>query len=154
MKVVIQVGAATLYRGARPTVDDLRQVKFDINLEVGWFEFFHGETAQERAWCTGMGVAYLHRPMSDLFKPGRREITQIIDQAQFWLFKGHSVLIHCLHGEDRTGIVCAAYRIKYQNWPVEKAIAEMYEEGFHKIPYKIPLDWPDVLTTLSVQPAP
>ena len=35
------------------------------------------------------------------------------------------VLIHCWHGSDRTGAIAAAYRIVIENWPKEKAIAEM-----------------------------
>lgn len=148
MKIVTQIGAATLYRGPRPSTDDLRKVKFVINLEEGWFECFHSEVPLERATCTGLGVAYLHRPMSDFFAPSRRDVLQIIDQIQFWLFKGYSILVHCLHGEDRTGIVIAAYRIRYQNWPVSQALIEMYQAGFHKFPYKTPLNWPAMLSTL------
>lgn len=40
------------------------------------------------------------------------------------------ILIHCWHGSDRTGIVCAAYRIVTQNWSPEKALAELLDERF------------------------
>lgn len=40
------------------------------------------------------------------------------------------ILIHCWHGSDRTGIVCAAYRIVMQNWSPEKALAELLDERF------------------------
>ncbi len=45
------------------------------------------------------------------------------------------ILVHCRHGADRTGVVCAAYRIVCQNWTTEEAIAEMVEGDFghHKI---------------------
>lgn len=39
-------------------------------------------------------------------------------------------LIHCRHGADRTGLICAAYRIVFENWTKEDAIAEMREGGF------------------------
>lgn len=43
------------------------------------------------------------------------------------------VLIHCVHGSDRTGTVVAAYRIVFEHWSKEKAIQEMLETqfGFH-----------------------
>lgn len=41
--------------------------------------------------------------------------------------------IHCLHGEDRTGLVVALYRIRIQGWPKEKARKEMIDNGFHTI---------------------
>ncbi|MDX1653079.1 MAG: tyrosine-protein phosphatase [Brumimicrobium sp.] len=44
------------------------------------------------------------------------------------------VLIHCLHGSDRTGAVVAAYRMVYEGWPKEKAIEEflMEQYGYHE----------------------
>ena len=40
------------------------------------------------------------------------------------------VLVHCWHGSDRTGIVCAAYRIVMQGWTPEKALEELMDERF------------------------
>ncbi|WP_265594441.1 tyrosine-protein phosphatase [Haloferula sp. BvORR071] len=43
------------------------------------------------------------------------------------------VLVHCLHGSDRTGVVVAMYRMVVQDWPREKAIAEFTDPqyGYH-----------------------
>lgn len=43
----------------------------------------------------------------------------------------HPVFIHCFHGADRTGTLCAIYRIVVQKWDKEKAISEMKKYGFH-----------------------
>lgn len=40
------------------------------------------------------------------------------------------VLVHCWHGSDRTGAVCAFYRMVFQDWSKEEAIAEMMEGGY------------------------
>lgn len=40
------------------------------------------------------------------------------------------ILVHCWHGSDRTGIVCAAYRIVMQGWTPEKALEELMDERF------------------------
>jgi len=40
------------------------------------------------------------------------------------------VLVHCLHGSDRTGAVCAAYRMVVQNWSKEDAINEFLDEQY------------------------
>ncbi len=47
------------------------------------------------------------------------------------------ILIHCMHGSDRTGTIVAAYRIMEQNWSVDDAIAELQEKqyGYHKYTY-------------------
>ena len=50
------------------------------------------------------------------------------------------VLVHCLHGADRTGVVIAMYRIIYQDWSKEQALDEMKNGGFnfHSIFFNIP----------------
>jgi protein tyrosine phosphatase (PTP) superfamily phosphohydrolase (DUF442 family) len=40
------------------------------------------------------------------------------------------IVVHCKHGADRTGAVIAMYRIIFQNWTKEKAIAELKYGGF------------------------
>lgn len=40
------------------------------------------------------------------------------------------VLVHCQHGADRTGTMCAMYRMAVQGWPREEAIREMTEGGY------------------------
>ena len=40
------------------------------------------------------------------------------------------VFVHCKRGSDRTGLMCAAYRIVVQGWTKEEAIQEMREGEF------------------------
>lgn len=40
-----------------------------------------------------------------------------------------AVLVHCTHGQDRTGLVVAAHRIHRMGWTVEAAFAEMGRYG-------------------------
>ncbi len=39
------------------------------------------------------------------------------------------VAFHCKSGKDRTGLVAAYLRVKYQHWDVDQAIAEMRQNG-------------------------
>ena len=45
------------------------------------------------------------------------------------------VLVHCQYGADRTGTMCALYRIAVQGWTKEESIREMTEGdfGFHEV---------------------
>lgn len=55
------------------------------------------------------------------------------------------ILIHCLHGSDRTGCIVASYRIVFQNWTKEAAIKELKNPvfGYHA-------SWfPNILVTLN-----
>lgn len=51
------------------------------------------------------------------------------------------VLLHCLHGADRTGLVTAMYRMVYQGWSREAALDELQHGsyGYHAIWKNIPL---------------
>jgi protein tyrosine/serine phosphatase len=40
------------------------------------------------------------------------------------------ILVHCQHGADRTGMICALYRMVYQGWDRTKAIEEMRKGGY------------------------
>jgi tyrosine-protein phosphatase SIW14 len=40
------------------------------------------------------------------------------------------IIVHCMKGSDRTGVVLAMYRVIFQNWSREKAILEMVEGGY------------------------
>lgn len=43
------------------------------------------------------------------------------------------VYIHCRHGQDRTGITVAAYRMKQQGWSLADAETEMQAFGFNDV---------------------
>ena len=50
------------------------------------------------------------------------------------------LLVHCQHGADRTGTMCAMYRIVKQGWSADEAIKELEEGGygFHSMWINIP----------------
>lgn len=43
------------------------------------------------------------------------------------------VYVHCRHGQDRTGIVVAAFRMKQQGWTLADAETEMEAFGFNDV---------------------
>lgn len=127
-----------LLRGPRP--DDMIElkrlgVKSIVNLEAGWFEFFHREPVHEDILAREAGITFLHRPMDDVLATSPAILRETVKEIRELERKG-LVYIHCLHGVDRTGIVCALYRVKIQGWTVDDAIREMYTMGFHKFPYE------------------
>ena len=46
---------------------------------------------------------------------------------------GDAVLVHCTHGQDRTGLVIGMWRVKALGWTRERAYAEMLANNFHPI---------------------
>lgn len=52
-------------------------------------------------------------------------VAAICDEGNWPLF------VHCLHGQDRTGLVTAEFRVVKQGWPIEQARGEMLLLGYH-----------------------
>ena len=44
--------------------------------------------------------------------------------------RNHPIVIHCMGGRHRTGTLSALYRLEYDRWPIERALAEMYSFRF------------------------
>jgi protein tyrosine/serine phosphatase len=47
------------------------------------------------------------------------------------------VYIHCQLGQDRTGVVIAAYRMRVDGWSLSEAEAEMQSFGFNDLWFKL-----------------
>lgn len=45
---------------------------------------------------------------------------------------GSGTYVHCEHGQDRTGLIVACWRVKVQHWTKASAQEEMLAHGFHK----------------------
>ena len=72
----------------------------------------------------------LHHIPINTFKMSYEELLQSVRMIQN---ADKPVLVHCLHGSDRTGVVVAAYRMTTQGWTKEAAIKEFKEggDGYH-----------------------
>jgi Tyrosine phosphatase family len=93
--------------------------------------------ALERSAAESVGIHFISQPMNN---SGRNSLETMTDQqVQDWLdqtsdqifasAKTGGVLFHCSAGHDRTGIVSAYLRIKFEHWPVDQAIDEMRRLG-------------------------
>lgn len=131
-----------LTRGPRPSsMGDLGSIGAQtvINLETGWFEFFHDRNGEESEWAKWLNIDLIHYPLSDVHAPKFSQVLDIHRLIKNGIGRGN-VHFHCLHGEDRTGYIAASWRILQQGWSVDDAIAEMKAKGFHTIPYFFWLD--------------
>ena len=55
---------------------------------------------------------------------------QIIEALRIINNRKGSILIHCWHGSDRTGVTIAVYRIIFNNWSKSQALDEMTNGGY------------------------
>jgi uncharacterized membrane protein YkvA (DUF1232 family)/protein tyrosine phosphatase (PTP) superfamily phosphohydrolase (DUF442 family) len=113
----------TLYRGAQPTAEGMRELKRMGIRTVINLRSFHSD----RDELGQTGLAYEHLYMK-AWHPEDEEVIrflQIVTDPQ-----RTPVFVHCQHGADRTGTMCAIYRIAVQGWTKDEAIREMTEGGF------------------------
>jgi tyrosine-protein phosphatase SIW14 len=120
--------APGLYRGARPGragLDSLKKlgIRTVINLR-----HYHGR--REAAGCRRRGIDYVRLALHSRSIPKdddlKRFLAIVTDPTR------HPVYFHCWRGKDRTGVMCAAYRVAVDGWPIEAAAAEMHAFGFFK----------------------
>lgn len=75
--------------------------------------------AHDTARALGMEVIVLDWPASHL--PPRNELESLLRV----LDRGGPTLVHCAGGSDRTGYVIAAWRVRREGWPLDRAVEEM-----------------------------
>jgi protein tyrosine/serine phosphatase len=52
-------------------------------------------------------------------------------------------LVHCTHGQDRTGLVIGRYRVSQLGWSKARAFSEMRAHGFHTELHGLHESWED-----------
>ncbi len=115
-----------LYRSAQPSLEN-----------IGWLSGFGVATlldlrdpitaALERRAAARAGIGVESVPMSGAWAPTFAELDRALavltDPAT-----PRPILVHCLHGQDRTGVVIAAYRVIVEGVSPAQAAAEA--QGF------------------------
>jgi protein tyrosine phosphatase (PTP) superfamily phosphohydrolase (DUF442 family) len=112
-----------LYRGAQPTSEGMKQleklgVKTVVNLRS-----LHSDRSEMKV----AALTYEHITMTTWNVEDKdvvRFLRIVTDKSRTPVF------VHCQHGADRTGTMCAIYRIAVQGWSKDEAIEEMTKGGF------------------------
>jgi len=112
-----------LYRGDQPTaagMENLKKlgIKTVINLRS-----FHSDTDEIGTTELRQDHIYM-KTWHPEWEDAVRFLRLVQDPANAPVF------VHCQHGADRTGTMCALYRIVVQGWSKKEAIREMREGGF------------------------
>ncbi|MDQ0588087.1 dual specificity protein phosphatase family protein [Variovorax paradoxus] len=114
----------TLYRSAQPRIADVAALKaLGIRTIVSLRSF-----NDDRKVFAGSGIRLVRVPINTWSIDDAKVLRALvaIREAE----KQGPVLIHCMHGADRTGVVAAAYRMAVQGWDKESARLEMLRGGY------------------------
>jgi protein tyrosine phosphatase (PTP) superfamily phosphohydrolase (DUF442 family) len=130
----------TLYRSAQPTAEGMKNLKDKLGIKtIISLRSFHSD--RDEIGKTELGYEHIYMKT---WHPEEKEVVRFLRIVTDP--KRQPVLFHCQHGADRTGTMCAIYRIAVQGWSNEEAIKEMREGGynFHKVWSNLP-KWIDAL---------
>ena len=123
----------TLYRSAQPTAAGMQNltnlgIRTVINLRA-----FHTDRDEIQALPFRQEHIFMKT-----WHPEQEDVMRFLRIAT--VPTNAPVLVHCQHGADRTGTMCAMYRIVVQGWTKEDAIREMREGGynFHEVWENLP----------------
>jgi len=135
------VEPGALYRSAQPGAAGLRvlQHRYGIRTVINLRSPDRVRTrplAQEEvAFARNHGMRFINLPYGDPSPETQIEkFLAIMDDPA-----NHPVLIHCAEGKERSGVMIAAWRMRKQGWPYDRAVAEMESFGFE------PAQKPDML---------
>ncbi|MDW8267150.1 MAG: tyrosine-protein phosphatase [Gemmataceae bacterium] len=131
-----------LYRSGQMTVSGLEQAVRDFRIrtvitlrdpatpEKGVLD------AAEQEFCRAKGIRFVRlsprrwwsRDGSVPAEENVRRFLQIMDDPRHY-----PVLIHCFAGTHRTGAYCAIFRMEYDYWSNDRALAEMQAHGYRDL---------------------
>ena len=112
-----------LYRGAQPTAQGMKELKalgIKTILNLRSFHSDNGLVARG-----DFKLARLH------MKPWHAEDEDVVAFLKIAADTNNlPIFVHCQRGADRTGMICAMYRVVFCGWTKPAAIQEMKEGGF------------------------
>lgn len=123
----------TLYRGAQPTAQGMRELqKMGIKTVLNLRAWHDDEDELEGTGLAAEDICFhtAHPEEEDVVK-----FLKIVNDPS-----KQPVFFHCKHGADRTGMMCAVYRVAMCGWSKDDAVKEMTTGGFGYHPI-----WKDVV---------
>lgn len=122
-----------LFRGPRPKDPEILLdwgINVVINLQSGFFQATQADE-YERFDFYGNNITRVDIPMSNFWPPKAWEIVQAFRAIAKAKAEGKNTYIHCMSGVDRTGYLCAVYRMQQCGWSYKEALKEWIDEGRH-----------------------
>jgi tyrosine-protein phosphatase SIW14 len=119
-----------LYRGAQPDVIGLSELKnLGVNIIVDLRRESTSTMNEEKARATTIGVRFVSIPLGGFSNPTSEQLAQFFSLVRE--DPQPTIFVHCQFGEDRSGVFVAAYRIAFDHWTADQAMAEMLHFGFN-----------------------
>ena len=124
--------APNVMRGSQPPEEAFRMLKNHYNVKTILNlrdDKQHNE--REREVVEKLGMNFINIPMNGSKKQSIEKIEKCLSIINNESNK--PIFVHCQAGKDRTGLIFAAYRIKYDNWSFKDAFTEMLAYGYDRV---------------------
>lgn len=120
-----------LYRGGQPSRDGwLLLASLGVKTII---KLNYPDEGQDDA--PGFKIIACSMPPKDFWQaigtPGLAACVAAARAAIDALARDEVVYLHCLHGQDRTGLISGMIRVMFCGWTCEAAYAEMLKFGYH-----------------------
>jgi protein tyrosine/serine phosphatase len=115
--------SSNLFRSAQPSAEGMSNLKAMGVRTVVNLRAFHSD----RDEVAGTGLFNDHIAFKS-WHPEDEDVVRFLkltSDTNNW-----PILVHCQHGADRTGTMCALYRVLVEGWSKEEAIREMTGGGY------------------------
>ena len=116
-----------LYRGAQPSPQGfqaLAAMGIDIVVDARL-----SHKSSEKKVVTAAGMQYISIPWHCMF-PKDKAMAQFL--AVLRENPRKKIFVHCRLGDDRTGMMIAAYRMAVDHWTADEALKEMLQFGMNR----------------------
>jgi tyrosine-protein phosphatase SIW14 len=117
-----------LFRGGQPSTQGLAELKKLGVTTIVDLRGNRGEVNWERRQSEMLRMHFVNISVRGWSTPTDAQVAQFL---KLFEDKYQKVFVHCRYGEDRTGVMVAAYRIAEQKWTADQALREMNSFGFH-----------------------
>ena len=114
----------TLYRGGLLSGEGLKAIKkLGVNVVVDT----HADSKHEKGEVEALGMKYVAIPWHCPWPKDEvfAKFLRVVHEN-----KGKKIFVHCRLGDDRTGMMVAAYRMAEEGWTADEAMIEMQSFGF------------------------
>jgi protein tyrosine/serine phosphatase len=132
------VREGVLYRSGQMQVAGLRRIVHDYGIKTVISLRDGDSTADkaEEAFCNKEEITFVRLPPQGWgdgsgIAPAEenvRAFREVVADP-----RNHPVLVHCFAGTHRTGAYCAIYRMEFEGWSNERALAEVKASGYSNL---------------------
>lgn len=122
-----------LYKGYRPNEGDIKHLKsrgISIIIDFSFENLRNTSPIKEKILAQNYGLKYYNIPLLDSNNPTESEINSFFNIVENAKSKNEKIFVHCLHGKNRTGLMCEIYKLKNKISTYSESISTLIKSRY------------------------